>query len=74
MNLWHYPPSLLGSEAPQVWVRVYFGVEFLIQELPDEYVHGGHMLELLCFGFVAGFVAEQGPVLQIGDNWVPPSR
>ena len=30
MNLLHYLLGLLGSEASQVWVRVKFGVRFLV--------------------------------------------
>ena len=46
---------LLGfvrSETPQVRVGVQLGIGFLIQDVSQENVRGGHVLELLHFGLV----------------------
>ena len=44
------------------------GVELLVQNIPQENVLGGQVLELLCFGSVVG----QYSILQVSDVGISP--
>jgi len=69
MNFLQHSSSFVWSEASQVRVDMKLGVRLLVQDVSEKSVSGGQVHELLCFCSDV----EEGPILQISNNRIPPS-
>ena len=47
-----------------------FGISFLVQEISEEYVSSGKMLQFLSFSLVSG----ECPIFEINYDRIPPPR
>ena len=70
MDFMYHFLRFLWSETLQIGIVVFPRVLFFLQELSNECVSGGNVLQLLCFNLVLG----EHSIFEVGYNGIPPSR